>query len=607
MVSRRNYFSIIIMMAVLFFMFQFSQIIKESGNRYDVNEHAVDMDKLPSADSAWQPSETDAVYEESGYVLFFGDVESELGNIVTQWCHYAKKDLVVDELYECKKPDVLPGVILLDAQLSEVGKKSVFLEPVLEWGVPIVFCNMPGAEEIAESERLMDVFGLKEVRAEEVSVQGIRVFEGFLLGGEALYEPETEEDFERLDMDFDIPWYVTGTGTKTYMVGLLDEDEVEKEEFPSLIWRNTYEGTKVFAVCGEYMTDVAGLGILNAIAYELEPYQLYPVINAQNVVIANFPGFTTENAEVLAQLYSRIPMRIYQDIMWPSISAMIKTNDLRVTCMFSPQYDYLDGIEPVAGEEVFYLQQLKELGSEAGRALDYEDNTDICQVMESDNQFFEATEGDYQYQTLFVKEQDLEQVKTQTEAGGLLEDVITITGNYSSDVPVVGYFTDNVTIQSVTGNAGEHTYTDNLNARCLQTALGYSNVLLDLHSAIWPENEDDEWQNLYDEMSSNIHTYWSGENGFTQTTLSESDLRVRTFLNLDYENERKGNTIQLIISNITTSSWFILRTHDEEIVDMEGGTYEMLERNVYLIKAYEEVVEIQVEPQSLKEMGEWIK
>ena len=40
---------------------------------------------------------------------------------------------------------------------------------------------------------------------------------------------------------------------------------------------------------------------------------------------------------------------------------------------------------------------------------------------------------------------------------------------------------------------------------------------------------------------------------------------------------------------------------------MQGGEYEMKERNVYLIKADETVVEIQVEPQSLKEQGELIK
>ena len=40
MVSRRNFFSIVMMMAALTFMFQFSQIIKENASNYDVNEYA---------------------------------------------------------------------------------------------------------------------------------------------------------------------------------------------------------------------------------------------------------------------------------------------------------------------------------------------------------------------------------------------------------------------------------------------------------------------------------------------------------------------------------------------------------------------------------------
>ena len=36
MVSRRNFFSIIVMMAVLLFMFQFSQVIKENDSDFDI-------------------------------------------------------------------------------------------------------------------------------------------------------------------------------------------------------------------------------------------------------------------------------------------------------------------------------------------------------------------------------------------------------------------------------------------------------------------------------------------------------------------------------------------------------------------------------------------
>ena len=88
MVSRRNYFSIIIMMAVLFFMFQFSQIIKENGNKYNENAFAIEEGTLSSGEEQWKPSEVDAENYNDTYVLFFGDETSELGNVIAQWCNY---------------------------------------------------------------------------------------------------------------------------------------------------------------------------------------------------------------------------------------------------------------------------------------------------------------------------------------------------------------------------------------------------------------------------------------------------------------------------------------------------------------------------------------
>ncbi len=604
MVSRRNYFSIIIMMAVLFFMFQFSQIIKESGNKYNENEFARGEGELPSGVEQWKPSDMATSISNDEYILFFGDEESELGNVVAQWCNYTKRELVFGELYEYPKPEQLPELILLDAEFSEVGRKSVFLEPVLEWGVPIVFCNVPEAKDIQKSELLQKVLGIREVRAIETQVLGIRMFSGFLLGGEALYEAKTENEWKRQDMDLTVPWFITASGTETYMVGTMDEDVVDREEFPCLIWRNNYENTKIFAVCGDYMSTLAGLGILDAITYELYPYEIYPIINAQNVVIANFPGFSTENADKIMQLYSRSPKFVYQDIMWPSISAMVKTNDLKLTCLFNPQYDYQDGLEPNAAEVVFYLQQLKELGAEAGMSLTYKEGTELLEVLDRDADFYESLDGNYRYQAVYVEEKDVEQVISSIADGTYLQGVTTITGKYNGDRPLVAYLSDGVTLQGTTGEAREHTYMDNFTDRSLQTALGYSNVLLDLHTAIWPENSEDEWQNLYDDMSSNVHTYWPGNRGFEQTTLSESDIRVRNFLNLDYADERSGDTVVLQIYNTTGPVWFVLRTHDEKIVDINGGEYELLENNVYLIKADTETVEIQLEALTLKEMGE---
>ena len=40
MISRRKYVSMTMMMLVLLFMFQFTQVIKDVGNDYQVNEYA---------------------------------------------------------------------------------------------------------------------------------------------------------------------------------------------------------------------------------------------------------------------------------------------------------------------------------------------------------------------------------------------------------------------------------------------------------------------------------------------------------------------------------------------------------------------------------------
>ena len=42
MISRRNFFTIFLMMMILLFMFQFTLVIREKLNEYDENNHCVD-------------------------------------------------------------------------------------------------------------------------------------------------------------------------------------------------------------------------------------------------------------------------------------------------------------------------------------------------------------------------------------------------------------------------------------------------------------------------------------------------------------------------------------------------------------------------------------
>ena len=98
-------------------------------------------------------------------------------------------------------------------------------------------------------------------------------------------------------------------------------------------------------------------------------------------------------------------------------------------------------------------------------------------------------------------------------------------------------------------------------------------------------------------FSSNLLTYWKNFRDFDSTTLSESNARIRTFLNLAYSQSREDNTITLQTSE--AGSWFILRTHGEEIDEIDGGSQTEIEADTYLICAEDTTVKIRLKEQEL--------
>lgn len=602
MVSRRNFISIILMMSVLLFMFRFSQFIKESASNYKVNDYASSKEEVLSGANQWEKENPGTPLQDKGYILLVTNGDEQLTNIVKQWCCYSKRILKCDSQISAEFSDSkLPELILLDAAGIEIQENIPVIESVLKTGVPVVFCNLPDPKIIQDSAKLKEILGIREVRANQTLVGGIHLFDGFFLGGEVLYKAETEKEIARQDLNLQIPWYVLGKGTKAYMMGLKENEVKSKEEYPALIWRNDYRGTKVFAVCDEYMSSLIGMGILEGFSYEINAYNLSPVVNARNVFIANFPSFANENRAELEHMYSRTPRAVFRDIMWPSIAAMTENNKLRLSCFFNPQYEYSDYENPEREELVFYLQQLKILDSEAGISVSYKKNVPLETVLATDDAFFVDSGLGYQYKTVYAEHKEINDILTYAENSETYRELTSIVTGYEEGMPVVSYLCDDVTLQSAIGRAERYTYTDDLTNRSILTVMGYSGVRIDLQDAIWPQQISHQWQNYYDDISRNIYTYWTKGLGFENTTVSESDRRIRKFLSLDYETKREQDKITLEISGNVSETYFLLRTHEEKIRDIRGGEYVEIDKNAYLITAKEAHVEVMVEPMSLEE------
>lgn len=118
MVSKRNFFSIVIMMGILLFLFQFSLLMKDSENEYNKNDKLAQSGE--DSASAWEADEVDltgTVEAGSRYVIYIGSENEELKDTVSQWCLYTKSGMAeYAQVADCPElPEVLPQMIVLES------------------------------------------------------------------------------------------------------------------------------------------------------------------------------------------------------------------------------------------------------------------------------------------------------------------------------------------------------------------------------------------------------------------------------------------------------------------------------------------------------------
>ena len=340
MVSRRNYAAITAVMAIIFFLFQFLNMAKDHWNDYSENQYAVDVNELSGADNVYVASDSDELDQQSTglipwakkkCVVCIGSNESNtMGEMIGNWALYMKRKISYYEsisAYEnaiSKKTQDTPQFVLVDPDFInwDDTKQIRSLQTCVENGISVIFGKLPDASIIESHKLLRRLLGIDEIVQESVTGNGIHLYSGFLLGGEAIYKADTDEEEKNQDMDLVFPWYHLTNGTKIYMKGMLEDSEIDVQKYPPLIWRKNFTTASVFAVIGDYMTDATGLGMLTAMLCEMQSYTVYPVVNAQNFIAANYPGMANENTAVLRQMYSQTMRGLFRDVVWPAFSSL---------------------------------------------------------------------------------------------------------------------------------------------------------------------------------------------------------------------------------------------------------------------------------------------
>ena len=609
MVSRRNYLTIAMMFVILLFMFQFTGVMKEQLSEYESNEYADDTTTSFQRSDAFLAEQTSA---DACEVIYVGEAGGAEESVVKTWCSYRKRTFFCSSslaLLDSLQDDALQ-VLVVDGSKVTSEEEVAVLRREAQMGVTVIFATLPQSSVIREYRDLRELLGIRAVIADEIPLAGMHLFSGFLLGGEEIYEVTELGEEERQDMNPSVPWYTTGAGTKTYMVGTLSDETIEQtvdneiraqyagmeEEaaknslLPAILWRNSVDTAKIFCVNGDYLADISAVGILDAMMGETYDYDIYPVINAQNLVIADLPAFVSENEEEMQKRYSQSAQAVYQEIVWPSLTSIASRTGAKMTCMMTPQFTYTDEEEPDGENVTYYLKRLKEEHAEAGLSADSREGIPLSEKIKQDQTFWQTYAPSYRFLSLYA-----DGVKSIGEESALPAEIRTVALGSGASGQAVGYLNENVTLQPSTSSGIRHTFLDDFKVKCMETALGYSNITLDFYSVTYPEGDEDSWEKMSKKIAANLGTYWKAYEAFDATTLTESDVRIRRFLALDYKQQRAGNVITLSLEHREDAAWFLLRLHGEKVTEVAGGIFEEIEDGVYLILAEEDEVSVEVQ------------
>ena len=580
------------MMLMLVFMFQATQVYYEYIAKLDRNEFI--PSRVSSGADAWKPDALDVSDPnlDASYILFFGDEEGEVGNTVAQWCTYTKRNLVVcGDLKSFKgKIGKNQEYVLIESDHLDARKDLKTLEKFSDAGVRIIFCDLPDAEEISTNSQLRQILGIRKIRDREMTAEGIRIFKGFLLGGEVTYGADDKIAPEDLEM----PWYQLKAGAQTYMVGLLDEKKmneqsITREMLPALMWSYSDGNSSIFAVNGDYLHDNTGVGILSAIDAQLSEYALYPVLDAQVLTVANYPGLANENREIMYDRFSGDLTQIGRDLVFPQLMATADQTGFVMSCMLQTQYDYQDSNYPKVDAFKDYKKLMKQAGAEMGLSLDRTGNISVTQKLEEDNQFMKMAGTKYQFGAVYASQDTFDDVSATTARPYTVNTVVSLQDDRQD---LVAFGNDRLTLQTITADASVHTYRSDLYMRSVQTALAYTNALMDLNKVFWPGEDDLRWEKLSKVYADNLYTDWRDFQAFEDVTVSRSDEKIRQLLTMDYSHVRKENVIYLELEDATQGVSFVLRLQNAVPDYVSGGTCIELEEGSYLIRTTEQFVEI---------------
>lgn len=600
MLSKRVYFTVSALMMLVLFMFQFSGIIRKKYNNFDENKYAVSEKNDLNKNNVFTvlTDEDKVVKSISGYIVYIGDINTKTGNTVYEWCSYTKRNLLVYKTvsqyhrYNEKYPDA----ILIDSDYVNIDRDIDTFSLLTDYGINLVFCTLPSYSEISENQRFEQLCGISP-HSESVNASGLKLYSGFLFGGEAWYTKENDPDGKFQNMNLTIPWYNTSNATKTYMSAVVESEDgskIDNEDQPAVIWRKSHDHAYVFCINGDYIKDISGIGILTAIMSESKDLDIYPVVDSQSVIVNNFPMFSFENDDAVEKYYLRNTSSLLENVIWPDISNLAESTGARFTFMAAPQINYSDNNLVSVREMDYFFRLFSEISSEAGLTTTRDDATSIDEKLTADAGIFSNYLSNYKFTSIIARKDELENVSSSKNS--LIDDVNTIITDSQdySGTKLFSYVNNNMLNVECPVTSDKYTYSDDFRQRCFQTALAYTNIEFNMTGVCNPDDEKELWNEEIKSKSTALISYMKNSKMFTKCSISQADKRIREFMAADYSYKQNSSYVSLDITGAQETARFIVRLRTGEVENVSGAVCTKVEKGVYLITAQSKHVEMTI-------------
>lgn len=598
MMTKRIFITISVIMLLILFLFQFTGVVRRKYNDYESNSYvtATATTLTKSDEYTVKTNAGEVLLAGNNYIVYIGNIDDSYGKTVYQWCRFTKRNLInyTDieryDMSEWNKPEM----VIIDSNYVDYTTQLEDVKAISDAGVNVTLCTLPSYDDTRRNKELMDYCGIDNV-ARKVTATGVRIFDDFLLGGEIWFTVDNDQEGTYSDMTPTVPWFITTTGTKTYMAAELDAksyEGLENENQPSLVWRKRLDNAYVFCINGDFISDIFGTGILNAIAYEAKDYDIYPVVDAQTFIVSDFPYLSNENESLIQKYYSRTTSSFLENVLWPDISNLSSKLNLKMTFMAAPQLDYSDRVHVSINELDYFFRLVRELNSEVGLTTTRSENDTVEDKLNADKNAYSSYLGSYEFLSIKAKKSELTAI--QKLKNSMMDSVKTyVTGSDEFDgTGLFSYADDGKLIIETPTDSSTYTFSRDFRARCLNTAVAYSGIDMDVSNLYYPDSEENLWNKYIKSVSSCTQNITKQTGKLTQCTVSELDKRVREMLSLDFTYRMDGETLVVDIKGNQETSRFILRTHNKEILSVNGGTYTLLEDGAYLITTTEKQLRI---------------